>query len=83
MHEEVIELVMTYAFNNRFAIKDINYSPIKGPEGNIEYLIYMYKDESKDITEHTWDEIKEMDEIKDVCDKVKTLVDEAHGDLDK
>jgi 23S rRNA (cytidine1920-2'-O)/16S rRNA (cytidine1409-2'-O)-methyltransferase len=83
VHEEVIELVMTYAFNNRFNIKDISYSPIKGPEGNIKYLIYMYKDDTKEITEYTWDEIKEKDEIKDICDKVKTLVDEAHGDLDK
>ena len=83
VHEEVIELVMTYAFNNRFTIKDISYSPIKGPEGNIEYLIYMYKDDSKDITEYTWDDIKEIDDVKDICEKVKILVDEAHGDLDK
>ena len=83
VHVEVIESVMNYAFNNRFCIEDINYSPIKGPEGNIEYLIYMYKDESKSITEHSWEEMTTMDDIKDICIKVTQLVEDAHNDLDK
>ena len=39
-----------------FAVKGLTYSPIKGPEGNIEYLIYLEK--RMDITE----EIREMSE---------------------
>lgn len=83
VHIEVIKSVMTFAFNNRFTIKDISYSPIKGPEGNIEYLIYMYKDDGREVTDFTWDEISEFDEIKDICNKVSLITREAHGDLDK
>ena len=83
VHMEVIRSIITYAFNNRFCIKDVSYSPIKGPEGNIEYLIYMHKDETKDITEYQWEEIQDIDDIKDICNKVSELVEEAHKDLDK
>ncbi len=43
VHEEVIELVCTYASEIGFDCIDLNYSPIKGPEGNIEYLLYLKK----------------------------------------
>lgn len=42
-HHEVIENVAAYALSIGFAIKDITFSPIKGPEGNIEYLIHLKK----------------------------------------
>ena len=32
-------------YENRFRIAGLDYSPIKGPEGNIEYLIYAVKDD--------------------------------------
>lgn len=41
VHEEVVEQIMTYVDALGFRILAIDYSPIKGPEGNIEYLIYM------------------------------------------
>lgn len=43
VHEEVIGKVMLYADLVGFAVKGLTYSPIKGPEGNIEYLIYLEK----------------------------------------
>lgn len=43
VHIEVIEKVIDIAFNNGFSIKHLDYSPIKGPEGNIEYLIHIQK----------------------------------------
>lgn len=45
VHEEVIENVMQFvcAMENGYDILGLTYSPIKGPEGNIEYLIYMRK----------------------------------------
>lgn len=42
-HHEVIEKVASYAHSIGFEIKNIDYSPIKGPEGNIEYLIHLKK----------------------------------------
>lgn len=37
-HLEVLENFLTYASDNSFAVKAMTFSPIKGPEGNIEYL---------------------------------------------
>lgn len=44
VHEEVIELIMNYALSLGFYIKGLDHSPIRGPEGNIEYLLYMEND---------------------------------------
>ncbi|MDF2907947.1 MAG: yqxC [Herbinix sp.] len=43
VHEEVIELVSTYASSIGFDCLNLDFSPIKGPEGNIEYLLYLKK----------------------------------------
>ena len=42
-HREVIEKVAQYAQSIGFEIKNIDFSPIRGPEGNIEYLIHLKK----------------------------------------
>lgn len=41
VHEQVIENVIGYCTNNDFIVKGLTFSPVKGPEGNIEYLIYI------------------------------------------
>ena len=43
VHEEVIETVLNYAVSIGFDVLGLTYSPIKGPEGNIEYLAYLKK----------------------------------------
>lgn len=43
VHKEVIRKVIDYADLVGFKIMGLTYSPIKGPEGNIEYLIYLEK----------------------------------------
>ena len=43
VHQEVIEKIFTLADILGFQILGLEYSPIKGPEGNIEYLIYIEK----------------------------------------
>ena len=43
VHEEVVCHIMTYALSMGFEILGLSYSPIKGPEGNIEYLLYREK----------------------------------------
>ncbi len=44
VHIQVIENVCAYAREIGFHVLDLEYSPIKGPEGNIEYLMYVRKD---------------------------------------
>lgn len=43
VHEEVIDMVLQYAMSIGFDVLGLLYSPIKGPEGNIEYLAYLKK----------------------------------------
>lgn len=45
VHKEVILKIIDYALEQNIGIHNISFSPIKGPEGNIEYLIYMQKKE--------------------------------------
>ena len=72
VHEEVIRMVIDYAgsiaFEIGFHILNLEYSPIKGPEGNIEYLVYIRK-EAEGSREESVD--------------VHAVVEAAHGELDK
>lgn len=67
VHEEVICKVIDYAVSIGFVVLNLEYSPIKGPEGNIEYLVYIKKAETGSASE--------ID--------VKAVVEAAHGELDK
>ena len=43
VHLEVIQMVISFAASIGFQILNLEFSPIKGPEGNIEYLLYLQK----------------------------------------
>lgn len=45
VHEEVIEKIRCFALENGYSVLGLTYSPVKGPEGNIEYLIYLERSE--------------------------------------
>lgn len=47
-HIEVIQKVIDYAMSIGFAILNLEFSPIRGPEGNIEYLVHLQKCEAID-----------------------------------
>ncbi|MDO4462969.1 MAG: TlyA family RNA methyltransferase [Bacillota bacterium] len=47
IHEEVIRKIIDYAGFIGFDILHLDYSPIKGPEGNIEYLMHIRKNMEK------------------------------------
>ena len=94
VHEEVIQKILVFARLVGFDVLDLAFSPIKGPEGNIEYLIYIRKNSDMDgdvadLTEHD----AEM-QLKSVLDengglpaedesRIKVLVEQAHGKLDE
>lgn len=50
-HVEVCENVLEEAKNLGFYIRGLTYSPVKGPEGNIEYLLYISKKEEGEVFE--------------------------------
>ena len=51
VHQEVIEKIIDFSKDSGMKVEGVTFSPIKGPKGNIEYLIYCTKDvtESKEI----------------------------------
>ncbi len=67
VHKEVIHKVIDYSIEIGFNIINLDYSPIKGPEGNIEYLLYITKDKN----------------IESVNINVDEIVSASHGELDK
>ena len=68
VHVQVIEKVIEYAMSIGFKILNLDYSPVKGPEGNIEYLAFLEKSDAPvNTAESTPHEI----------------VEESHAALDK
>lgn len=69
VHKEVIEKVISYGQSIGYAALHLEYSPIKGPEGNIEYLLHLKK---------------KVDGLpQDATLDVEETVKKAHGELDK
>lgn len=67
IHKEVVEKILFYASSIGFQILHLDFSPIKGPEGNIEYLVHIEKDEEAvqtDINSDFW-----MEQIDRVIEK--------------
>ena len=48
-HREVLHNAMSYASANGFAVRGLDFSPVKGPEGNIEYLMFVQKSDEPAI----------------------------------
>lgn len=46
VHIEVIEKIAKFVLDNGFSILGLDFSPVKGPEGNIEYLIYLQRSDN-------------------------------------
>ncbi len=46
VHAAVIDEIASFAFENGFSVINADFSPVKGPEGNIEYLIYIEKSDN-------------------------------------
>ena len=68
VHEEVVSNILSFALANGFSVLNLEFSPIKGPEGNIEYLVYLEKAEET----HLADKVDMM-----------AVVAAAHEELDK
>ena len=68
VHEEVIEKICSFAASNGFELLHLDYSPIKGPEGNIEYLLHMKKTQT-------------MENAHDLEKEIPKVVQDSHEDL--
>ena len=63
VHKEVIEMIVSYVKEQGLGILGLSFSPIKGPEGNIEYLIYLDKQQAGMPLEEVQAKIEEV--VKD------------------
>lgn len=46
VHTEVVEMIYNFVLEQGFTVLNLDFSPIKGPQGNIEYLIFIEKTEN-------------------------------------
>lgn len=76
VHRDVIRMVSTYAKGIGLESMGLSYSPIRGPEGNIEYLLWLKKRENGQ-EDHS-DEISEKPESKI---DILSVVRQAHQQL--
>lgn len=60
VHMEVIEMVIAYAKSIGFGILNLDFSPVKGPEGNIEYLLYLQNLEGVEAFEEFAVDVKKV-----------------------
>lgn len=67
VHLEVINTIVNFLIENELNVLGLSYSPIKGPEGNREYLVYFTKDKEKEGN-------FELSQIEDI-------VNESHSQL--
>ncbi len=81
VHKEVIEKVIDFCLKIGFSIEGLDYSPIKGPEGNIEYLLLIKKTDDNIIDEDKAllfkDYVYEND-IKGFSEIIDKVVKESH-----
>ena len=75
VHREVILRVASFALSIGFALLHLEFSPVKGPEGNIEYLLHLQKMSEAGETEDTAPDSGWTGRIGDV-------VEAAHKALD-
>lgn len=96
VHEEVVCKVLDFADSIGFDLLHLEFSPIKGPEGNIEYLMHIQKNAQKSALKKDLEEkeaevvleeiikeksgISHTDEWKNM---ISEIVNKAHAHLDK
>lgn len=69
IHMEVISKVISFSKDLNLYVKDLSFSPIKGPEGNREYLVYLVKN-------------KDLEYKKDMEKLIGNIVEESHKVLE-
>mgnify|MGYP003299467767 FL=1 len=66
-HKEVIKSIVDFAYESGFSVLNLDFSPIRGPEGNIEYLVFLAKENEK--------------KLNVTNEKINEVVDNSHSVL--
>lgn len=96
VHEEVVRKIVDYADMIGFSVRGLTYSPVKGPEGNIEYLMWLEKrreipegienlseKEAEDALAALLAQARGFSGKEDQPARIRALVEEAHLSLDE
>ena len=96
VHEEVVCKVLDFADNIGFDLLHLEFSPIKGPEGNIEYLMHIQKNAEKSALKMDMEEKEAEAALEEIIQEksgishtnewkkmISDIVDKAHAHLDK
>lgn len=70
LHKEVLKRLAEFSSNLQFTVSGITFSPLKGPAGNIEYFLYLTKDNNLGYNPVVID-----DEINSVIESAKNFFD--------
>ncbi len=87
VHEEVIEKVISFCSDMGFKTEGLDYSPIKGPEGNIEYLL-LIKKAGEDYIDEAFAEKLLSVKVRKIEDEtlnkqIREIVEKSHAEHDK
>ncbi|SFU91346.1 TlyA family RNA methyltransferase [Butyrivibrio sp. INlla21] len=95
VHEEVVHRIIDFVHIAGFDVLHLDFSPIKGPEGNIEYLVHIEKNpeynekvsqlseaDGEKILRETVENGSGYSHESDMEKLIKETVDKAHGNLD-
>lgn len=66
-HIDVVRMIYDFSLENGFDILNLDFSPVKGPEGNIEYLIHLRKSENA---------------VNSLTREIEEIVQTSHNTLD-
>ena len=92
VHRSVIKEIIDFAYFVGFDIRGLDFSPIRGPEGNIEYLLHLCKREAMEEELQILTEADAIRRFKEERESIKTesmavdiegVVSAAHGELDR
>ncbi|MDO5563760.1 MAG: TlyA family RNA methyltransferase [Eubacteriales bacterium] len=72
IQKDIIENILKYVKSINFSIKGLDYSPIKGPKGNIEFLLYLSLNNNE--------ENKELEDEEQ--NLIQKIINNAHKELD-
>ncbi len=95
VHAEVVQRIVSFASLIGFRIAGLSFSPIKGPEGNIEYLLFLQKEEELTKEQLAFTEAEALGKLKEQTQEktglgydkemraqIQGVVEEAHLELD-
>lgn len=66
-HKEVVKDILDFTYSEGFSVLGLDFSPVKGPEGNIEYLMY----------------IRKSNETEMIVSDIDELIEKSHTTLNK